>query len=313
MASKLTIEAQKYVILRQFVNGYVIFVRPRTAEDHSIAITTHTMKNILVPTDFSENANKALDVAMALAQRFKATLHLVHTYHVSSPTGHMTNVNRVVREDREQEMEAFLTKIKADAPAEVVVQGVCRHGYAVETIEREAERVAADLLVMGTLGASNIRKQVWGSTASNLVKSNKVPVLAIPFETHYQDLQNMILAVDALDLQVLNTLNPALSLVQSSRLTLELLHVTKSDQDSDIDHSIEDYLKNMAIPFTYHKVVSDNILEGILNFARTQPKSVLCLVSHQRGWFENLFHSSVSQQVALQSDLPVLILPGKKS
>lgn len=271
------------------------------------------MKNILVPTDFSDNANKALDVAMALAKRFDANLHLVHTYHVSTPSGHMTNVNRVIREDREKEMEAFLVKIKAAAPTEVVIEGTCRHGYAVETIEREAARVSADLLVMGTMGASNVAKKVWGSTASKLVKNNKVPVLAIPLATHYQDLKNMVLAVDALDLTVLNTINPALNLVQKSRLSLQLLHVSATEQDSNMDESIDTYLKNMAIPFSYHKVISDDILAGILDFAHQQENSVLCLVSHQRGWFENLFHNSVSQQVALQSDLPVLIIPGKKA
>ncbi len=293
--------------------GNVIFVRQHVAVFYKNHSTNSTMKNILVPTDFSDNANKALDVAIALAKRFNADLHLVHTYHVSSPAGHMTNVNRVIREDREKDMTEFLAKIKATAPEGLSIEGTCRHGYPIEMIEREAERVAAELVVMGTLGASNISKQVWGSTASKLVKSNKFPILAIPLETHYQDLKNMVLAVDALDLTVLNTLNPALSLVQASRLKLQLLHVAKSDQDSNMDNSIEDYLTNMAIPFTYHKVVSDNTMQGILDFAHTQKGNILCLVAHHRGWFENLFHDSVSQKVALQSDLPVLIIPGKQA
>ena len=183
------------------------------------------MKNILVPTDFSDNANKALDVALALAKRFNAQLHLIHTYHTSTPAGHMANVNRVIKEDRDKEMAAFLAEVKATAPEDVVIEGVCRHGYPIETIEREIERVSADLLVMGTLGASNVAKKVWGSTASKLVKINKVPVLAIPMETSYKELKNMVLAVDALDLTVLNTLNPALSLVQASRLSLSLIHI----------------------------------------------------------------------------------------
>lgn len=271
------------------------------------------MKNILVPTDFSENANKALDVAMALAKRFKANLHIIHTYHTSTPTGHMVNINRVIKEDREREMSIFLTKIKASAPEGVAIDGVCRHGYPVETIEKEIDRVSANLLVMGTLGASNVAKKVWGSTASNLVKINKIPVLAIPLQTHYKDLTNMVLAVDALDLTVLNTLNPALTLVQSSKLSLQLLHVSNTAQDSDMDESINDYLKKLTIPFSYHKIVSADVLEGILNFAHQKKGTVLCLVAHKRGWFENLFHSSVSQQVTLQSDLPVLIIPSKKA
>jgi nucleotide-binding universal stress UspA family protein len=270
------------------------------------------MKNILVPTDFSDNANKALDVALALAKRFGANLHLVHTYHTSTPAGHMANVNRVIKEDREQEMAAFLTKIKATAPEGVTIDGVCRHGYPVERIEREMERVEADLLVMGTQGASNVAKKVWGSTASKLVKINKIPVLAIPVETDYESLSTMVLAVDALDLTILNTLNPALSMVQTARLNLELLHVTNTEHDSDMDESIGNYLESMAIPFSYHKVVAEDTQKGILDFAHQKEGNILCLVAHHRSWFANLFHSSVSQQITLNSDLPVLVLPGRE-
>ncbi|WMX15510.1 MULTISPECIES: universal stress protein [unclassified Aureispira] len=266
------------------------------------------MKKILVPTDFSENADKALDFALALANKFNAKLRLVHTYNTSAPAGHLGSINRVVKEDREKEMAAFVKATQESISFDLDIKGRCKKGYPVEMIESEAERIDADLIIMGTLGASNLSKQVMGSTASKLIKHTQFPVLAIPRDTHYSDIKNIVVAVDALTMSVLNTLNPMIDIAQKSNLNIELVHVSNQQIHTDIDPTIKEYLNGLAVPFNYTKIQSDQILESILTFAHEKGNSVLCLVSRQRGWFENLFHSSVSQQVALKSDLPLLIL-----
>lgn len=266
------------------------------------------MKKILVPTDFSENADKALDFALALAHKFNAKLHLIHTYNTSAPAGHLGSINRIVKEDREKEMEAFLKATKESISFDLEIDGRCRKGYPVELIENEAESIDADLIIMGTLGASNMSKQVLGSTTSKLIKNTKFPVLAIPRDSHYSDIDNVVVAVDALTMSVLNTLNPMINIAQKSKLNIELVHVSNQQIHTDIDPTIKDYLDGLAVPFNYTKIQSDQVMESILDFAHEKGNSVLCLVSRHRGWFENLFHTSVSQQVALKSDLPLLIL-----
>lgn len=271
------------------------------------------MKKILVPTDFSENADKALDFALSLAHKFNAQLRLIHTYNTSAPAGHMGSINRVIKEDREKEMTAFVKATKESISFDLDMKGRCRKGYPIELIENEAERIDADLIVMGTLGASNLGKQMMGSTASKLIKHTQFPVLAIPKNTQYADINNIVVAVDALTMSVLNTLNPMISLAQKSNLNIELVHVSNQQIHTDIDPTIKEYLDGLAVPFNYTKIQSDQIMESILEFAHEKGNSVLCLVSRQRGWFENLFHTSVSQKVALQSDLPLLILQDKNA
>lgn len=266
------------------------------------------MKTILVPTDFSENAEKALDFALALAHKFNAKLRLIHTYNTSAPAGHLGNINRIIKEDREKEMVAFVKKTKESISFDLDIKGRCRKGYTTELIENEAERIDADLIVMGTLGASNLGKQMMGSTASKVIKNTQFPVLAIPRDTHYTDLNNVVVAIDALTMSVLNTLNPMINIAQKSNLNIELVHVSNQQVHTDIDPTIKTYLDDLTVPYHYTKIQSDQIMEPILDFAHEKGNSVLCLVSRNRGWFENLFHSSVSQQVALKSDLPLLIL-----
>ncbi|BDS14965.1 universal stress protein [Aureispira anguillae] len=271
------------------------------------------MKNILLPTDFSKNAEKALDLALALARKFDAALHIIHTYHVTSHAGHLANVSRVIKEDREKEMQEFIESIKANLTTEVEVTGRCRKGYPVEVIEAEANKVSADLIIMGTLGASNLGKKLMGSTASNLIKNTKFPVLAVPKDTHYSDLNNVVVAIDALTMTVMDTLNPMIDIAQQSKLDIDLVHVSSQQLHTDIDPTIKEYLNKLAINHSYTKIQSDDLLNSILDFAHEKGNSILCLVSRQRNWFENLFHSSISQQIALKSDLPLLVLQEEDS
>lgn len=266
------------------------------------------MKNILVPTDFSENADKALDFALALAHNFKATLHLIHAYHSTGKTGHLANVDRIIKEDRELEMEKFLEATKASISFDLNIEGRCRKGLATEVINHEADSIAADLIIMGTLGASNLGKQLMGSTASNLIKSTSIPVLAIPKSVQYSDLKNLVVALDAKSMKDPSTLNPMIEIAQKLKLTIHLVHVSNDKLHTEIDPSIKEYLSSFSIPFFYNKIQAIGVAEAILDFAYEKGDSLLCMVSHNRTWFESLFHSSMSQRLALSSNLPMLIL-----
>ena len=70
------------------------------------------MKKILVPTDFSENAKQALVYAIGVANQFDATIYVVHAYQVSSSTGGLISIERIVEEDREKELISLLREVK---------------------------------------------------------------------------------------------------------------------------------------------------------------------------------------------------------
>ena len=68
------------------------------------------------------------------------------------------------------------------------------------------------------------------------------------------------------------------------------------------------HLSDNNIVYDYKRVEADDTLQGILDFSSSINNAMLCLVSRQRTWFGNLFHSSISQQVAMQTNMPLLVL-----
>ncbi|MHA7836034.1 MAG: universal stress protein, partial [bacterium] len=143
------------------------------------------IETILVPTDFSEDAQKALAVAKDWARRFDARIVLLHAYRVDLPMSTPALGGGFVLPDRfYEELRAEATKQVEALAAETSREGVEARGIAVEerasvAIVEEAEKLSADLIVMGTRGLTGIKHVALGSVAERVVREAPCPVLTV--------------------------------------------------------------------------------------------------------------------------------------
>jgi nucleotide-binding universal stress UspA family protein len=136
-----------------------------------------TFRHILVPTDFGAASNRALDLALEMAEKFDAKLTLVHTYEASAPyaEGLYWPADPLVSEARRALADAHRA-VKARRPDADAVLG---RGPAWEqTLEIARER-GADLIVMGTHGRRGVSRALLGSQAERVVRLSPVPVLTV--------------------------------------------------------------------------------------------------------------------------------------
>jgi glycine betaine transporter len=130
--------------------------------------------NILVPTDFGDLADRALDYAIELAGRLGATIHLVH--HVNVPVlgipdfgmaAHHSAIDELVR-DREAGLERLLAAHRGQAK---FGSAVVRIGDPRDAIAQLASELHADLIVMGTHGRHAVSRTLLGSVAEAVVRT----------------------------------------------------------------------------------------------------------------------------------------------
>lgn len=143
------------------------------------------IKNILVATDFSDDANAAVETAIEFAKAFESKLNLVHAYHVEIPAiyggfGGDFVIPQDILEPIRQGAEASLSKILE----ELAGKGVDADGRVVmefpsAAILSEAKRLPADLVVLGTRGLTGVKHVLMGSTAERVVRLAECPVLTI--------------------------------------------------------------------------------------------------------------------------------------
>jgi universal stress protein A len=136
-------------------------------------------KLILVPTDFSAHAERALDYACELAAKLGATVHLVHA--VAAPPAPLQvaltkdMISNLVMEHREA-----LEKLAEPRRANVQLgPGTVEVGDPRDTIVATAQSLRADLIVMGTHGRRGLSRVMMGSVAEDVMRHAPCPVLTV--------------------------------------------------------------------------------------------------------------------------------------
>ena len=148
-----------------------------------------SIKNIMCPIDFSENAEHALLYAATLAKSYKANLHLVHVVQprMTSVTGdpYIPEFSAEFMDEisaaSKQRLEDIAAPLRADMP-QVVVQ-ICAGTPFVEIIEA-ARTQDIDLIVMGTHGRTGLVHMMIGSVAEKVVRKAPCPVLTVKHPEH---------------------------------------------------------------------------------------------------------------------------------
>ncbi len=143
------------------------------------------IKTILAATDFSSDADAALEMAIEFAKIFDARLELFHAYHVEIPPiyagfgGDFTRPEDILGPVREGAEDAMNKLVESVAARGVDVHGRVEMDYASRAILAEADRLGADLIVMGTRGLKGIEHLVLGSTAEKVIRLAPCPVLTV--------------------------------------------------------------------------------------------------------------------------------------
>ena len=139
---------------------------------------TMEIAHILVPTDFGEHAERAVEVGATFASRFGAKLTLLHVAHVSEYAYGQRTAQSL--DDLLPKAQDALDEAAARARSRCDdVEGVLAQGRPWESILRVARERHADLIVMGTHGRRGLPRALLGSVAEKVLRSSPIPVVVV--------------------------------------------------------------------------------------------------------------------------------------
>jgi len=137
------------------------------------------LEKILVPVDFSNGSQSALDYAIPLAKQFGAKLFLIHVVQPYPPTPGMPLVDAELA----QEARARLNAVQSSIGTKIVSETLLRTGTPWLEIASAAKELGADLILLCTRGRTGLAHILVGSTAERVVRHAVCPVLVIPDST----------------------------------------------------------------------------------------------------------------------------------
>jgi len=265
------------------------------------------MKKILLPIDFSDNAYRATDYALQLANAFGSTITLVHLYKVYSTTGMFISVESYMKEEAGKEMLGLLNQLEPKLKAPAKVESKIVRGEAVPVIANMADTGGYDLVVMGTQGATGLREVFIGSTTNAVMRKTRTPVLAIPQGYTFRPIRNIVLAMDERSISDATVVRVLLQLARQFGAAVRVYHQEKGPNDPGLDPSVDIFLENIVHTYHYELDIND-INKSINDFVAKSQADLLCMIKRHRGFLRNLFHVSVTKQEAFHSEAPLLVL-----
>src|SRR5690606_22067096 len=222
---------------------------------------------ILIPTDFSKLSKVAVFYAIELAQKLEGELIVASVVNTDVPPMTRLGLYRIraaFKKSAEQEMILLIKEIEKKYKSyKTNITHKMLFGSSVhETVERFASQNNIDLIVVGTKGATGLKKIFLGSNATSIINKSSIPVITVPGFSKFKDLKNIVYATNLLDLkEEIEIIFPFSKLFEAR---IHVLHIKSpnSDQISNpekINDEIKKTLKDTKIEF--HSLTNENISE----------------------------------------------------
>ncbi len=275
------------------------------------------MKTILVPIDFSPISMNALEYGIRIAHTFGCNLEVIHFYNISivDPYTPLDIVNSLIS-DKEDQAAALFTEHIMNLSKEIEslfnqlsVNLRVKAGFLPTDIVDAAKSIRADLIVMGTKGASGLKEVFFGSITGEVMERAYCPVLAIPENATFDgNIQSIGLTIDFSEEDA-----PALNYLQTwgnyFEADIKCFHV-----DLAHTHAYTQKMGKLAAKYENNLNISFDVVDGsdlmdeIEKFVKEKQIDVLAMLTHKRAFWKELFNFSHAKQLSYHTDIPILAI-----
>lgn len=264
---------------------------------------------ILVPTDLSENADNALEFAKQLVVQNGGEIILLFTYYAVYDFA--AQATRIIGQIEKDAKKALKKIIKNNNPDNLTMDYRIVQGTVENAVDSAVSGLGIDLVVMGTQGASGLKKVLLGSNTADVIKEVKVPVLAVPSGATYERVKEIVVGIE-LKKEDPKTLQKLMDLTAQWRLPYEIVHIKKGENfDTEIGFKgLQSYItENFPLAeVKYVNYEADNINKGLEKYLDAHPDALLVMFSKTRSFFEQLFETSRSVEMAYHTHVPLLVV-----
>lgn len=276
------------------------------------------MKSILAPTDFSKTSHNAVDYAVEIAKLSNAKLILFHVFHVPVIATEVPVIMPSLN-DLEKDCLATLSKIKKTIlshNSNLIIDCVCKCGFAVDEINLFTKNNHVDLIVLGMQGANYLSEKLMGSITTSIISKSKCPVLAIAQPVKFKSIKKIVLACDYLEAKNKSILEPLKEFAKLFNSHIYILNIS-NEPETVLIHD-DQTLKAKAFAnlgyslentnHSFHNQQNDDVVDGINDFIIKQKMDMVVMIPRTHSLLTNIFHEPKTKRLAFNTDIPLLAL-----
>ncbi|PKQ44345.1 universal stress protein [Confluentibacter flavum] len=270
------------------------------------------MKKILVPTDFSTQAENALKVAAQLAKKHHCAIHLLHIIELP-----LQKVDPVIANNDLPEAIFFMklarkhfeTLLKNDYLKDITIHEHVEFNDIFKSVFHVCEKHKIDLIIMGSKGTSGLTEMLIGSNTEKVVRTSEVPVLVIKKEHETFNINDFVFASDFNDESII----PYTKATDFAKLLKAKIHLLMVNTPNKFMTTLEaeermlNFTKNINFKNFIINIYNDETVEsGIMNYAKSINADLIGMSTHGRQGISHFFNGSISEDLVNHAKRPVM-------
>lgn len=280
------------------------------------------MKNVLILTDFSENAWNALKYAQQLFEPTECNFYLLHVNdfvdYPLSPVSLENNEGIEIEELKlrsKNQLSGLLDQVAINfSNKNHKYFGVHEHGFFLEVLKKHIAEKKIDLIIMGTKGVTGMRKRIIGSNAGDVITKVKCNTLIIPKGVAFSLPQEVAFPTDYNIFYSHKILEAVTEILRLCRGNIRVMNVSKVDkrltmsqeknQEYLFDYLSETFEKNSS----FHTITNKSVNAAVQSFVESSAIDMVIMVAKNLNFLQQVLFDSLVEKISFHTTVPIFVI-----
>jgi nucleotide-binding universal stress UspA family protein len=277
------------------------------------------MKNILIPTDFSENSLNAITYAQEFFKYTTCNFYIMHVTKIFNYAGGETpiipsaeTIELTLLKDVKIKLKNLVERVKSlhiDSKHNFIP--ISSYDYFIDAVRNEVVEKKINLIVMGTKGASGLKEVIVGSNTGDVITRVKTPLLAVPEKAKFTPPKEIAFPTDYNVFYQTKILNDISEFMQMYNSRIRILHVARKDEElSKFQKENKEYLNDFFADYDhgFYKVTNKKVEAGVQCFVESRNINMIVMVAKNLNLFQQILFKPTVEEVSYHTHVPFLVL-----
>ncbi|MFT4849850.1 MAG: nucleotide-binding universal stress UspA family protein [Sediminicola sp.] len=275
------------------------------------------MKNILLPTDFSENSINAIDYAVKLFSNSEIKFHILNVQIISDYTtselmtsSPSNSVYKEVLDDNKLKIEKLVEKLEAENSSQkFTFKKLLDYDVCTDAIRQAVKLYEIDLIIMGTNGATGAKEVIFGSNTIKVIRNINCPIIAVPEKFSFSKIKRILFSIHSPLKTSYSGLKPLRSILRIYEPDLDVLEITEDTKQLKKEED-DLFIKDILYEFDFNKFEIKKVpfLYAIEVFQQLMPVDLHALLIEKESFIDRIIFGSKTSNITYNSKVPLLVL-----
>jgi len=276
------------------------------------------MKNILLPTDFSENSINAIEYASQLFKEIPCKFYLLNVFKIpylaneelmDQNVAELAALEEEMYDNSKLEMEKLLELLPTNKFHEF--KTISDYNLFNLAVHQVVEEKNIELIIMGTKGATGAKEIFMGSNTGDVVMRSSCNVIAVPERHSFKTPKEIVFPTDFQIEYDLEDLAPLISLAEMNGSSIRIVHFSEQTELDQVQEENKRKLSSFLVnvPHEYFTLSSSDFEEGLNCFAQSRGNiDMIVIIGRHYGFFQRLFFKPKVRSLSFHTNIPLFVI-----